>query len=136
MTHDLEANTPLIRVWEGVLAMPIVGSLDTARCLVMMEKLLVGLGESGSTIAILDISGVPTVDTEVALQLLKTIDAARLMGAECIVSGIRPEIAQTIVHLGIDLKEVRTRASMAQALEEALTMLGLKVVPIKPEEGP
>jgi len=126
---DFDALTPVIHVWDGVLAVPIVGTLDSARSQVVMEKLLVGLVKSGCTVAILDISGVPTVDTEVALNLLKTVDAARLMGAECIISGIRPEIAQTMVNLGIDLKEVKTRASMARALEEALTTLGLKVVP-------
>lgn len=123
--------TPIIHIWDGVLAVPIVGPLDTERSQGVMEKLLISLASSGSPVAILDISGVPTVDTEVALQLLKTIDAVRLMGAECIISGIRPEIAQTIVNLGIDLKEVKTRASMAQALEEALTTMGMKVVPIE-----
>lgn len=132
MLENLEAATPVIHVWDGVLAVPIVGALDSERSQVVMEKLLLGLSSSGCAIAILDISGVPTVDTSVALNLLRTIDAARLMGAECIISGIRAEIAQTMVNLGIDLKEVKTRASMARALEEALTMLGLKVVPAEP----
>src|SRR6202012_4011991 len=97
-----EISTPVIRVWDGIIALPIIGTLDSARTQVVMESLLTEIVESGSSVAILDISGVPTVDSLVAQHLLKTVSATRLMGAECIISGIRPEIAQTIVHLGID----------------------------------
>ena len=125
----LELSTPVLQLWEGVLALPIVGNLDTARSQMVMERLLTAIARSGSTIVILDISGVATVDTVVAQHLIKTIDAARLMGAQCIISGIRPEIAQTIVHLGIDLSAVRTRGSVARALEEALAIKGLRLAP-------
>lgn len=133
--EEVNAFTPVIHVWDGILAVPLVGALDTARSQLVMEKLLVSLSNSNSRVAILDISGVPTVDTEVALHLLKTVDAVRLMGGECIISGIRPEIAQTMVNLGIDLKEVKTRASMARALEEGLMTLGLKVTPLDEESA-
>jgi len=122
-----EISTPVIRVWDGILALPIIGTLDSARTQVVMENLLQEIVASGSTIAILDISGVPAVDSLVAQHLIKTVAATRLMGAECIISGIRPEIAQTVVHLGIDLSTIVTKASLASALKYAFTMLKLEV---------
>jgi rsbT co-antagonist protein RsbR len=123
-----EISTPVIRVWDGILALPIIGTLDSARTQVVMESLLQEIVETGSSIAILDISGVPAVDSLVAQHLIKTVSATRLMGGECIISGIRPEIAQTVVHLGIDLSNVVTKASLASALKAAFTMLQLQVV--------
>ncbi len=123
-----EISTPVIRVWDGILALPIIGTLDSARTQVVMESLLQEVVESSSSIAILDISGVPTVDSLVAQHLIKTVSATRLMGAECIISGIRPEIAQTVVHLGIDLSNVITKSTLASALKAAFTMLQLQVV--------
>lgn len=123
-----EISTPVIRVWDGIVALPIIGTLDSARTQVVMESLLQEIVESGSSIAILDISGVPAVDSLVAQHLIKTVSATRLMGAECIISGIRPEIAQTVVHLGIDLSNVTTKASLASALRTAFNMLQLQVV--------
>ncbi|HEY0653851.1 MAG TPA: STAS domain-containing protein [Chryseosolibacter sp.] len=123
-----EISTPVIRVWDGILALPIIGTLDSSRTQVVMESLLQEIVESGSSIAILDISGVPAVDSLVAQHLIKTVSATRLMGAECIISGIRPEIAQTVVHLGIDLSDVVTKASLASALRSAFNMLQLQVV--------
>lgn len=122
-----EISTPVIQVWEGILALPIIGTLDSARTQVVMENLLQKIVESESSIAILDISGVPAVDSLVAQHLIKTVSATRLMGAECIISGIRPEIAQTVVHLGIDLTNVQTKSSLASALKTAFTMLQLQV---------
>jgi rsbT co-antagonist protein RsbR len=122
-----EISTPVIRVWDGILALPIIGTLDSARTQVVMENLLQQIIESGSSIAILDISGVPAVDSLVAQHLIKTVSATRLMGAECIISGIRPEIAQTVVHLGIDLSNIVTKASLASALKYAFSMLHLEV---------
>ncbi|RPD46493.1 STAS domain-containing protein [Paracnuella aquatica] len=122
-----EISTPVIRVWDGILALPIIGTLDSARTQVVMESLLQEIVESGSTIAILDISGVPAVDSLVAQHLIKTVAATRLMGAECIISGIRPEIAQTVVHLGIDLSNIVTKASLASALRYAYSLLRLEV---------
>jgi rsbT co-antagonist protein RsbR len=122
-----EISTPVIKVWEGILALPIIGTLDSARTQVVMENLLQEIVETGSTIAILDISGVPAVDSLVAQHLIKTVAATRLMGAECIISGIRPEIAQTVVHLGIDLSNIVTKASLASALKHAFGMLKLEV---------
>lgn len=122
-----EISTPVIRVWDGILALPIIGTLDSARTQVVMENLLQQIVESSSSIAILDISGVPAVDSLVAQHLIKTVSATRLMGAECIISGIRPEIAQTVVHLGIDLSNIVTKASLASALRYAFTMLQLEV---------
>ena len=122
-----EISTPVIRVWEGILALPIIGTLDSARTQVVMENLLEKIVETGSRIAILDISGVPAVDSLVAQHLIKTVSATRLMGAECIISGIRPEIAQTIVHLGIDLSNVSTKASLASALKLAFSLLNIEV---------
>ena len=123
-----DISTPVIQVWDGILALPIIGTLDSARTQVVMENLLQKIVETGSGIAILDISGVPAVDSLVAQHLIKTVSATRLMGAECIISGIRPEIAQTVVHLGIDLSNVITKASLAAALKAAFTMLKLQVI--------
>lgn len=122
-----EISTPVIRVWDGILALPIIGTLDSARTQIVMENLLQEIVETGSSIAILDISGVPAVDSLVAQHLIKTVSATRLMGAECVISGIRPEIAQTIVHLGIDLSNIITKASLASALRFAFNNLSLEV---------
>lgn len=122
-----EISTPVIRVWDGILALPIIGTLDSARTQVVMENLLQEIVATGSSIAILDISGVPAVDSLVAQHLIKTVSATRLMGAECIISGIRPEIAQTVVHLGIDLSQITTKASLASALRHAFAALQLEV---------
>jgi rsbT co-antagonist protein RsbR len=125
----LELSTPVVRLWEGILALPLIGTLDSARTQVVMENLLQYIVETGADIAIIDITGVPTVDTLVAQHLLKTVAAARLMGAECFISGIRPQIAQTIVHLGIDLNSVVTKASLAAAFAVALQRRGLSILP-------
>jgi rsbT co-antagonist protein RsbR len=122
-----EISTPVIQVWTGILALPIIGTLDSARTQIVMENLLLKIVETESTIAILDISGVPAVDSLVAQHLIKTVAATRLMGAECIISGIRPEIAQTIVHLGIDLSNINTKASLAHALRTAFSLAKLEV---------
>ncbi|WP_039866903.1 STAS domain-containing protein [Pedobacter sp. BAL39] len=122
-----EISTPVIRVWDGILALPIIGTLDSARTQVVMENLLQEIVDTGSSIAILDISGVPAVDSLVAQHLIKTVSATRLMGAECIISGIRPEIAQTVVHLGIDLSNIITKASLASALAYAFKTMRLEV---------
>ncbi|MBC7912538.1 MAG: STAS domain-containing protein [Pyrinomonadaceae bacterium] len=122
-----EISTPVIRVWDGILALPIIGTLDSSRTQVVMENLLQEIVETGSSIAILDISGVPAVDSLVAQHLIKTVSATRLMGAECIISGIRPEIAQTIVHLGIDLSNIITKATLASALKFSFQSLKLEV---------
>lgn len=122
-----EISTPIIRIWDGILALPIIGTLDSSRTQTVMESLLQEIVETGSSIAILDISGVPAVDSMVAQHLIKTVSATRLMGAECIISGIRPEIAQTIVHLGIDLSNIITKATLASALQVAFTKLNLQV---------
>jgi len=124
----LELSTPVVKLWEGILALPIIGTLDSARTQVVMENLLQSVVSTNSKYAIIDITGVPTVDTLVAQHLLKTITAARLMGAECIISGVRPQIAQTIVHLGINLEDVTTRAKMSDAFALALQMSGRTVV--------
>lgn len=124
----LELSTPVIEIWNGVLVLPIIGTLDSARTQIVMENLLQGLVRRSASVAILDISGVPTVDTAVAQHLLKTISAARLMGAECIISGIRPSIAQTIVHLGIDLASVNTKANLSAALQQAFDLVKLQVL--------
>ncbi|MEU1013891.1 STAS domain-containing protein [Streptomyces sp. NPDC005890] len=123
----LEVATPVISLWEGVVAVPLIGTLDSARSQVVMESLLQAVVEQRARYAILDITGVPTVDLLVAQHLMKTVAAARLMGAECIVSGIRPAIAQTIVHLGIDLSPVLTRSSLADALAYALARQGIEI---------
>ncbi len=117
-----DISTPVIQIWEGILALPIIGTLDSSRTQVVMENLLQKIVDTGSNIAILDISGVPAVDSLVAQHLIKTVSATRLMGAECIISGIRPEIAQTVVHLGIDLSNIITKASLASALKHAFAM--------------
>ncbi|MBV4355839.1 STAS domain-containing protein [Pinibacter aurantiacus] len=122
-----EISTPVIRVWDGILALPIIGTLDSARTQVVMESLLQEIVNTSSSIAILDISGVPAVDSLVAQHLIKTVSATRLMGAECIISGIRPEIAQTVVHLGIDLSNVITKSSLSSALKHAFSVLQLEV---------
>lgn len=126
--HELlELSTPVIKLWEGVLAAPMIGTLDSGRTQLVMEALLQRIVDTGSTIAIIDITGVPTVDTLVAQHLMKTVTAIRLMGAECIISGIRPQIAQTIVHLGIDLDGITTKATLADALAVALKRAGFVV---------
>ncbi len=124
----LELSTPVVKLWEGIVALPLIGTLDSARTSVVMESLLQRIVETGSDIAIIDITGVPTVDTLVAQHLLKTVAAARLMGADCIISGIRPQIAQTMVHLGIDLSAVITKATIAEALKVALQRTGFRFV--------
>lgn len=124
----LELSTPVVKLWDGVLALPIIGTLDSSRTATMMETLLTRIADTGSAIAIIDITGVPTVDTLVAQHLIKTVTAIRLMGAECIISGVRPQIAQTIVHLGVDLGNVTTKANLADALSLALTRTGVSVV--------
>ncbi|GHF44372.1 rsbT co-antagonist protein RsbR [Deinococcus metalli] len=124
----LELSTPVVKLWDGVVALPLIGTLDSQRTQIVMETLLQRIVDTGSTIAIIDITGVPTVDTLVAQHLLQTVAAAKLMGADCIISGIRPQIAQTIVHLGIDLSGVSTRASLADALQLALGRGGFQIV--------
>jgi len=135
----LELSTPVVKLWDGVLALPIIGTLDSARTQVVMESLLQTVVQTNSRFAIIDITGVPTVDTLVAQHLLKTITAARLMGAECIISGVRPQIAQTIVHLGIDLTQVITKAKLADAFAVCLQKSGRAVTRVngqaKPAEG-
>jgi len=126
----LELSTPVVTLWEGVLALPMIGTLDSSRTQVVMETLLQRIVETGADMAIIDITGVPTVDTLTAQHLLKTVTAARLMGADCIISGIRPQIAQTIVHLGVDLGNVTTKASLADAFRLALQRTGRTVVKV------
>jgi rsbT co-antagonist protein RsbR len=116
----MELSTPVVQLWDNILALPLIGTLDSERTQVVMESLLQKIVETGAAIAIIDITGVPTVDTLVAQHLLKTVAAARLMGADCIISGIRPQIAQTIVHLGVNLSDVTTKASLADAFSIAL----------------
>jgi rsbT co-antagonist protein RsbR len=123
----LELSTPVVRLWENILALPLIGTLDSGRTQVVMQNLLEAIVSTRSDIAIIDITGVPTVDTLVAQHLLKTVAAARLMGADCIISGIRPQIAQTIIHLGVDLSEVTTKSTMADAFQVALSRVGLTV---------
>jgi rsbT co-antagonist protein RsbR len=123
----LELSTPVVRLWDGIIAVPLVGTLDSARTQLVTEKLLETLVATGADHAVLDITGVPTVDTEVAQHLLKTVNAARLLGAECIICGIRPQVAQTIVSLGIEFGDIATKATLADALHHALTRSGLKV---------
>lgn len=128
----LELSTPVVKLWDGVLALPLIGTLDSARTQVVMESLLTTIVETNSQVAIIDITGVPTVDTLVAQHLIKTITAARLMGADCYLSGIRPAIAQTIVHLGIELNDIQTKAKLSDAFALALHRLGKVVVNVKP----
>ena len=123
----LELSTPVVKLWDGVLALPMIGTLDSQRTQVVMESLLQRIVDTGAEIAIIDITGVPTVDTLVAQHLLKTVTAIRLMGADCIISGVRPQIAQTIVHLGLDLQGVITKANLADALALSLKRLGVTV---------
>lgn len=123
----MELSTPVVKLWDGILALPVIGTLDSARTQVVMESLLQKIVETGSEVAIIDITGVPTVDTLTAQHLLKTVTAARLMGADCIISGIRPQIAQTIVYLGIDLVDVTTKATLADAFVTALKRMGTSV---------
>jgi rsbT co-antagonist protein RsbR len=132
----LELSTPVVTLWDGVLALPLIGTLDSSRTQVVMESLLQRIVESGASIAIIDITGVPTVDTLTAQHLLKTVAAARLMGADCIISGIRPQIAQTIVHLGVDLGSVVTKATLADAFRVALQRLKLSVTPAQTRPQP
>ena len=127
-TEMLELSTPVVKLWEGILALPLIGTLDSERTQVVMESLLEEIVRSGASIAIIDITGVPTVDTLVAQHLLKTVAAARLMGAECIISGIRPQIATTIIHLGVNLGDVVTKATLADAFAIALRRSNLAVV--------
>lgn len=124
----LELSTPVVKLWDGILAIPMIGTLDSARTQLVMESLLQKIVEEGALMAIIDITGVPTVDTLVAQHLLKTVTAIRLMGADCIISGVRPQIAQTIVHLGVDLKGVTTKANLADALALGLKRSGFAVV--------
>ncbi|MFT3687173.1 MAG: STAS domain-containing protein [Phycisphaerales bacterium] len=124
----MELSTPVVTLWDGVLALPLIGVLDSGRTQTVMEGLLQRIVETGAQIAILDITGVATVDTLVAQHLMKTVAAARLMGADCFISGIRPQIAQTIVHLGVDLGNITTKATLAEALRLAIDKLGMKVV--------
>jgi rsbT co-antagonist protein RsbR len=126
----IELSTPVVKLWDGVVAVPLIGTLDSERTQIVMESLLERIVETNSTIAIIDITGVPTVDTLVAQHLLKTVAAARLMGADCVISGIRPQIAQTIVHLGLTLSEVMTKATMADAIAHALERRGLQIAPV------
>ena len=124
----LELSTPVVKLWDGILALPLIGTLDSARTQVVMENILQKIVDTGAIIAIIDITGVPTVDTLVAQHLMKTIAAARLMGADCIISGIRPQIAQTIVHLGVNLEDVITKATLADAFVVALQRTGATIV--------
>jgi rsbT co-antagonist protein RsbR len=130
-----ELSTPVVKLWDGILALPLIGTLDSNRTQVVMENLLQSIVQEGAEIAIIDITGVPTVDTLVAQHLLKTVAATRLMGADCIISGIRPQIAQTMVHLGVELNVV-SKASLADALGLALHRVGKQVVRVKNNAGP
>lgn len=132
----MELSTPVVKLWDGILALPIIGTLDSSRTQVVMESLLQTVVATNSKFAIIDITGVPTVDTLVAQHLLKTITAARLMGAECIISGVRPQIAQTIVHLGINLEDVITKAKLSDAFGLALQKSGRTVVRIGSAASP
>jgi rsbT co-antagonist protein RsbR len=124
----LELSTPVVKLWEGVVAVPLIGTLDSARAQIVMERLLQALVDTGSPYAILDITGVPAVDTQVAQHILKTVVAAQLMGAQCVISGIRPQIAQTIVSLGIEFGEIVTKANLADALQYTLRQSGVEMV--------
>jgi rsbT co-antagonist protein RsbR len=128
----LELSTPVVKIWEGIVAVPLIGTLDSARTQIVMENLLEHIVRLSASVAIIDITGVPTVDTLVAQHLIKTVSAARLMGAECIISGIRPQIAQTIVHLGITLEDVSTKATLADAIVLALRQTGYGIARLAP----
>jgi len=130
----LELSTPVVKLWEGILALPLIGTLDSARTQVVMESLLEAIVQTNSKVAIIDITGVPTVDTVVAQHLLKTVTAARLMGADCIISGVRPQIAQTIVHLGINLLDITTKATLSDAFSIALQRSGFKFIRAQKKE--
>jgi rsbT co-antagonist protein RsbR len=132
----LELSTPVVKLWDGILALPLIGTLDSARTQVVMESLLEAIVQTNSRVAIIDITGVPTVDTVVAQHLLKTVTAARLMGADCIISGVRPQIAQTIVHLGINLLDVTTKATLSDAFALAARRTGLTFVREQKKEKP
>jgi rsbT co-antagonist protein RsbR len=132
----LELSTPVVRLWENILALPLIGTLDSARTQVVMQNLLEAIVQTRSDFAIIDITGVPVVDTLVAQHLLKTVAAARLMGADCLISGIRPQIAQTIIHLGVDLSEVTTKATLADAFAIALRRSGNALVKSEKNIGP
>ena len=132
----LELSTPVVKLWEGILALPLIGTLDSARTQVVMESLLESIVQTNSRVAIIDITGVPTVDTVVAQHLLKTVTAARLMGADCIISGVRPQIAQTIVHLGINLLDVTTKATLSDAFLVALKKTGFTFVRAQKKDTP
>lgn len=123
----LELSTPVVKLWEGIVAVPLIGTLDSARAQVVMEKLLQTLVDTGAAYAIIDITGVPAVDTQVAQHILKTVVAARLMGAECVISGIRPQIAQTVVALGIEFGDIVTKATLADALVHTLRASGVAI---------
>ena len=127
----LELSTPVVKLWEDILALPLIGTLDSARTQVVMESLLQQIVQTGAAISIIDITGVPTVDTLVAQHLMKTVAAARLMGADCIISGVRPQIAQTIVHLGVELGDITTKATLADAFRVALRRTGQKIVKVE-----
>lgn len=129
----LELSSPVIKIWDNVLVLPVIGTLDSRRSQIMMENLLQKIVDTGCTTAILDITGVPTIDTQVANHLIKTVTAAKLLGAECIISGISPAIAQTIVHLGIELTTIRTKASMQDAIHFALRQNNQKIIQIGAE---
>ncbi len=131
----LELSTPVVQLWDQILALPLVGTLDSERTQIVMETLLHRIVESGAAVAILDITGVPTVDTLVAQHLMKTVAATRLMGADCIISGIRPQIAQTIVHLGVDLSAVMTKATLADAFAAALDKVGIGSSTLRTRRG-
>jgi rsbT co-antagonist protein RsbR len=131
----LELSTPVVKLWDGVLALPLIGTLDSARTQVVMESLLEAIVETNSRVAIIDITGVPTVDTVVAQHLLKTVTAARLMGADCIISGVRPQIAQTIVHLGINLLDVITKATLSDAFALAIKKAGFTFVRLQKKKS-
>ena len=132
----LELSTPVVQLWDEILALPLVGALDSDRTQIVMETLLQRIVETGAAVAILDITGVPTVDTLVAQHLMKTVAATRLMGADCIISGIRPQIAQTIVHLGVDLSAVTTKATLADAFAAALDKVGIVSGPLRARRSP
>ena len=131
----LELSTPVVKLWDGILALPLIGTLDSARTQVVMESLLESIVQTNSQVAIIDITGVPTVDTVVAQHLLKTVTAARLMGADCIISGVRPQIAQTIVHLGINLLDVTTKATLSDAFALAIKRAGITFVRAQKKEA-
>jgi rsbT co-antagonist protein RsbR len=132
----MELSTPVVRLWDNILALPLIGTLDSARTQIVMQNLLDAIVQTRSDYAIIDITGVPVVDTLVAQHLLKTVAAARLMGADCLISGIRPQIAQTIIHLGVDLSEVTTKATLADAFAVALRRSGHSVIQNEKNSAP